>query len=193
MANLSSAIHSLLPKTGQIRSQGRFRFGSMAMGIPYAQEGEHNFLRHHVHTCHMYVLFGWDVPPLRRHCLIISKEFLPSWILEVRYLCRKFRWNSTKLPAARLHPSLEAHSCKTRMACDLSPKKSQEDKDWIPQRPEMKKDKKLIKKMRTKIVLSLVVPHCSIWCLHILYLNQHMLQRGTQWYSHAKGPRSWSS
>ena len=142
------------------------------------------------------------MPPLRRHCLItskitskkylrtvlnsmrVSRQFLPSWMLEVRYLCRKFRWNSTKLPAARLHPSLEAHSCiKTRMAWDLSPKKSQEDKDWIPQRQlKCKNDEKLIK----KCVLSLVVPHCSIWCLHILYLNQHMLL-GTQWYSHAKG------
>ena len=57
MANLSSAIHALLPKIGQIRSQlqGRFRFGSMAMGIPYAQEGKHNFLRHHVPTANVHM------------------------------------------------------------------------------------------------------------------------------------------
>ena len=57
MANLSSAIHALLPKIGQIRSQlqGRFRFGSMAMGIPCAQEGKHNFLRHHVPTANVHM------------------------------------------------------------------------------------------------------------------------------------------
>ena len=81
MANLSFSIHSLLGadsavvtwgfrdaihmlKKGNTTCLRLVRWGATMCPCAYVQRL--------MYTCHMYVLFSWDVPPLRRHCINIS-------------------------------------------------------------------------------------------------------------------------